>query len=150
MRGASCYNGSSDLFCRAPSLYLCFLFFCFCSFSPPPPPPPPPFWTSIQRRLRHLPDLLPQRSIFMYSVASSQPLSSQEMTHFFFCTCVCMCVRLLFIIIMHSPPAWIHYTHATSCPQFNFLCRRGMLYIAHNRKYRPRQRTVMLKKKKKF
>lgn len=67
--------------------------------------------------------------------------------NFFFVVCVCMCVRLLFIIIMHSPPAWIHYTHATSCPQFNFLCRRGMLYIAHNRKYRPRRRTIMLKKK---
>lgn len=69
-------------------------------------------------------------------------------TFFFVCVCVCMCVRLLFIIIMHSPPAWIHYTHATSCPQFNFLCRRGMLYIAHNWKYRPRRCTIMLKKKK--
>lgn len=38
-----------------------------------------------------------------------QLLSSQGMTQF------------LFIIIMHSLPAWIDYTHATSCPQFNFL-----------------------------
>lgn len=38
-----------------------------------------------------------------------QLLSSRGMTQF------------LFIIIMHSLPAWIDYTHATSCPQFNSL-----------------------------
>ena len=38
-----------------------------------------------------------------------QLLSSRGMTQF------------LFIIIMHSLPAWIDYTHATLCPQFNFL-----------------------------
>lgn len=38
-----------------------------------------------------------------------QLLSSQGMT------------QILFIIIMHSLPTWIDYTHATLCPQFNFL-----------------------------
>lgn len=38
-----------------------------------------------------------------------QLLSSRGMTQF------------LFIIIMHSLPAWIDYTHATLCPQFNFV-----------------------------
>lgn len=29
--------------------------------------------------------------------------------------------QFLFIIIMHSLPAWIDYTRATLCPQFHFL-----------------------------
>lgn len=73
-------------------------------------------WTSETAVVSATRSLLPW-SIFMFSIAS-HPCSCfpHRKWHIF-----------LFIIIMHSAPAWIDYTRATLRPQFNFL-PGGMWY----------------------
>ena len=70
------------------------------------------FWTSLSENCGCVSYQVFSPVIHIYvehRLSPLQLLSSRGMTQF------------LFIIIMHSLPAWIDYTQATLCPQFNFL-----------------------------